>query len=467
MNWWLISRWRLLEIRRSLMASVRDAPWAWLVVLLALLGLLWVDVTLFRTISTAPTPVLNPGLLYIVRILAVGAVLASLLVDARHLTPKGFPRALPVTDGALIFGSAAPPFLAAGIFALLLTAPVLLALAHRGLISLPALAAGGAGTVILTASAAWLTLAGKLAAGRGWVLFGGAIGAILWLLTGTAWLNVFQPEPHLAGGIVMLLAMDWVAWRWLLSRFSWPMRGGARTDKPPLGHRWPFPRGRWAWLGYEFRNILRDAYTWTFLATATGGIWLFLGLLLWRPWAGEGLAPFPYDRGLHYVLPGLYLGAFTLALMVLRARGVDLPLETWIRSLPLRPADYILAKAMGSIALASMAWVILFTGVGLLIGLRVENLVPSLGPAALFALVTYSLALAWGVAVPVRDEDSLQGFMHVAVFALASVVLYQAAQLLESLFPRPVGFMVSSLGFISLGIGLAIAAEERRRRDGP
>jgi len=271
--------------------------------------------------------------------------------------------------------------------------------------------------------------------------------------------------------MVMLLVMDWVAWWWLSSRFSWPInrdaRRDARRDPLPLGHRWPFPRGRWAWLGYELRNILRDSYTWTFLATAIGGIWLFLGLLLWRSWASEGLAPFPCDKGLYYVLSALYLGAFTLALMVLRARGIDLPLETWIRSLPLRPADYILTKAISSIALASIAWVILFTGVGLFIGMRLEHLVPSLGPAALFALVTYSLALAWGVAVPVRDEETLQGFPHVAVFALASVLLYQVAQLLESLLPRPLGFMVSTLSFIFLGLGLAIAAEEGRRRDGP
>ncbi|MBE3550599.1 MAG: hypothetical protein IMX03_05195 [Brockia lithotrophica] len=460
MNWWLISRWRLLEIRRSLMASVLDAPWAWFLVLLVLLGLFWMDVTLFRTTSTAPTPVLNPWLLYIVRILAVGAVLTSLLVDVRRLIPEGFPRALPVTDGALIFGSAAPLFLAYGIFPLFFTAPVLLALAHRGFISLPALAAGVAGTVILMASAAWLTLVGKLAIRRGWFLFGVAMGAIFWFLTGTAWLDVFRPGPHLAGGIAMLLAVDWVAWRWLLSRFSWPMREGARTDKPPLGHRWPvFPRGRWAWLGYEFRNVLRDASTWSFFAIVIGSIWLFLGLLLWWSSPGEGFN--------EYVLPGLYMGAFSLALMVLRARGIDLPLETWIRSLPLRPADYILDKAIGSIALAGMAWVILFTGVVLLIGLRVENPVPILGPSALFALVTYSLAFAWGVAMPVRDEDSLQGFMHLAVFALASVVLYQAAQVLISLFPRPWGVIVSGLSFVFLGIGLAIAAEEWRRRDGP
>ncbi|PTQ51728.1 MAG: hypothetical protein BLITH_1366 [Brockia lithotrophica] len=469
MNWWLIGRLRLLEIRRSLMASVWDAPWVGIVVLLALLGLSLVDVALFQTFSAAPTQALDFWILYFVRILIVGTVLASLLVDARRLIPNGFPQALPVTDGALLFGSTAPLFLATGIFFLLLTAPVLLALAQRGYLSLPGMAVGGVGVVILMTSTAWLTLVGKLAAGRVWVLFGGAIGAILWFLTGTAWLDVFRPGPHLTGGIVMLLILDWLAWRWLLSRFSWPMGGGVRTrvDKPPLGHRWPFPYGRWAWLGYEFRNVLRDTNTKIILAIATGGIWLFLGLLVWRPWAGEGLAPFPYERGLLYVQPGLYLGAFSLALMVLRARGIDLPLETWIRSLPLRPADYILAKAVGTIALASMAWVILFIGVGFLIGLNVEILVLNLGPATLFALVTYSLALAWGVAVPVRDEDTLQGFMHVVLFALASVVLYRVAQLLESLFPRPVGFVMSSLGFISLGIGLAIIAEKWRRRDGP
>ncbi|WP_147401964.1 hypothetical protein [Brockia lithotrophica] len=220
-------------------------------------------------------------------------------------------------------------------------------------------------------------------------------------------------------------------------------------------------------MGYESRNILRDTNTKIILAPSIGGIWLFLGLLLWRPWAGEGLNPSPYVRELLYVPTALYLGAFSLALMVLRARAIDLPLEIWIRSLPLRPTDYVLAKAMGTIALASMAWVILFMGVGFLIGLNAEILVPNLGQATIYALVTYSLALAWGVAVPLRDEDTLQGLMNAVLFALASVVLYRGAQMLESLFPRPVGFIISSLGFISLGIGFAIIAEKWRRRDGP
>jgi len=122
-----------------------------------------------------------------VRILTIGALLTSLLADARRLIPKGFLRALPVTDGVLILGSAAPLFLAAGIFAFFYTAPILLALVHRGFISFPALAAGGAGTVILITSVAWLTLVGKLLSGRCWILFGGAIGAVLWFL--------FLPEP--------------------------------------------------------------------------------------------------------------------------------------------------------------------------------------------------------------------------------------------------------------------------------
>jgi hypothetical protein len=342
--------------------------------------------------------------------------------------------------------------------------PVLLALVKHQMLTLPAgLLVAVAAAVSVFAGAGWVTLVAGLLAGRWRIPAGILTGALFWYLAGTPVLNCLSPTWVLAAGGAALGAMVWACSVWVLTRFVWPHAEFRRYGTRFLGWQIPFPSGRFAWTGLELRILLRDRRGWSYLLSTCAALWTLLGSLTWLPAAFGQVRNVETLDSVPYFLPAIYMGAFFLAGGPMRARGRDLDVDIWLRSLPISSSDYILSKGLVNLVWAGLSWVVFMSVASLLVRIPLTMVVSSLGRASLFASVTYSLAYLWGIFSPIRNEESLQTLVSVTLFSLTAGTVYYLTDQLELLISHALAPFASAVGLSLMFFVLAAAAEERRR----
>lgn len=167
-----------------------------------------------------------------------------------------------------------------------------------------------------------------------------------------------------------------------------------------------------------------------------------------------------------YFIPALYTGVLFLSAGPLRARGLDATQETWIRGLPLRTGDYVLAKGLIHVLIAGLTWVTLMAGAGLIIRVSVAEVLGSLGNAALLAFVTHSFAYFWGTVMPIDDQESLQSLVSMTLFGVTTLGLYQVLSYVERAIQGSGGPLATGGGTALIFLVMAVLVEDRRRSRG-
>ncbi len=209
----------------------------------------------------------------------------------------------------------------------------------------------------------------------------------------------------------------------------------------------------------ELKRWVRDPWTIRY----TGSILAFfltLALLI-------GRFPSWLSHGFSFMVLSIYWVAFLMCALPLRARGVDLSLAWFFRSLPVLPSHYIVAKGLFPIGVATLATAVYMASAFPLAGVTFQSVTSSLVNGLLFALAATSTGFFWGVAFP-QDGGSLFGeTAQVTGFALATLALFQLLRLLGELLTGgrevlPVSAALT-MALLLVVLGLAIHLEQWRR----